>query len=43
VRLWGKNLGNEYYATYALRGAGADQFAPAPPRTFGVTLSGHFQ
>jgi iron complex outermembrane recepter protein len=44
VRVWGKNLLDSTY--YVIRGPGAnpvgDLQVPAPPRTFGVTVSYHY-
>lgn len=41
IRLWGKNLtGATYYSIGVAQTLGED-FSPAPPRTYGVTLSAH--
>lgn len=42
VRLWGKNLTQAKYFTYATAGGTNTKNLPAPPRTYGVTLSAHF-
>ncbi len=49
ISLWGKNLGNKGYISYALAtqlpsqgGLGLDYTVPAEPRTFGLTGSVHF-
>jgi outer membrane receptor protein involved in Fe transport len=41
VRLWGKNLGGAKYYSYAITQSLGEDFSPAPPRTYGVTLSAH--
>jgi iron complex outermembrane receptor protein len=42
VRLWGKNLGGAQYYSYALAQILGEDSSPAPPRTYGLTLSAHF-
>jgi outer membrane receptor protein involved in Fe transport len=49
ITIWGKNLGNKEYITYALAtqqpsqgGLGLDYTIPAEPRTYGLTASVHF-
>lgn len=43
VRLWGRNLGQEKSFGYATNGAVANlKYSPAPPRTYGVTLSASY-
>ena len=39
VRLWGKNLGGAKYYSYAITQTLGEDFSPAPPRTYGVTIS----
>lgn len=39
VRLWGKNLGGAKYYSYAIAQTLGEDFSPAPPRTYGVTIS----
>jgi iron complex outermembrane receptor protein len=41
VRLWGKNLGGAKYYSYAIAQTLGEDFTPAPPRTYGVTISAH--
>jgi iron complex outermembrane receptor protein len=41
VRLWGKNLGGAKYYSYAIAQTLGEDFSPAPPRTYGVTISAH--
>jgi iron complex outermembrane receptor protein len=41
VRLWGKNLGGAKYYSYAITQTLGEDFSPAPPRTYGVTISAH--
>ncbi len=41
VRLWAKNLGGAHYYSYAIAQTLGEDFSPAPPRTFGVTISAH--
>jgi outer membrane receptor protein involved in Fe transport len=44
VGIWGKNLSDEqYYAKHAEQGTqGGNVVAPAPPRTYGFTVSYEF-
>jgi iron complex outermembrane recepter protein len=42
VRLWGRNLTRTQYCAFATASALNDSCAPAPPRTYGITLSAHF-
>lgn len=43
IRLWGANLtGDEYYSFGSESVGYGQQFSPAPPRTFGITLGAHF-
>jgi iron complex outermembrane receptor protein len=42
IRLWGKNLGGATYYSFALASTLGRQFSPAPPRTYGFTISAHF-
>lgn len=42
VRLWGRNLLDEEYFTWATTSAVGSMYSPAVPRTYGVTLSYHF-
>ncbi|POP53960.1 TonB-dependent receptor [Zhongshania marina] len=42
VRLYGNNLTDEEYASFVLEQEVADNYEPAPPRTFGVELSYEF-
>lgn len=42
VRLWGRNLAGEHYCAFETATTLLDSCAPAPPRTYGVTLSAHF-
>ena len=42
MRLWGKNLGGAKYYSYAITQTLGEDFSPAPPRTYGVTISAHF-
>ena len=39
VRLWGKNLGGVKYYSYAITQTLGQDFSPAPPRTYGLTIS----
>ncbi len=41
VRLWGKNLDGAKYYSYAIAQTLGEDFSPAPPRTYGVTISAH--
>jgi iron complex outermembrane recepter protein len=42
VRLWGRNLTGSRYCAYATATTLIDSCAPAPPRTYGLTLGTHF-
>ena len=42
MRLWGKNLGSAKYYSFAITQTLGEDFSPAPPRTYGVTISAHF-
>jgi iron complex outermembrane receptor protein len=42
VRLWAKNLTNAQYWSYADEISFATFYSPAPPRTFGLTLTKRF-
>jgi iron complex outermembrane recepter protein len=39
ARFWGKNLTGKEYWSFALEDAFNTQYSPAPPRTYGVTVS----
>lgn len=39
LRLWGKNLTNEYYFAWVATNTTGDGGSPSPPRTYGVTLT----
>jgi len=41
--LWGSNLLNKYYYTFATLSTFGDQISPAQPRTYGITLRAHFR
>jgi iron complex outermembrane receptor protein len=41
VRIWGKNLNNEKYLTFAQSSSSGDLGSPADPRTYGATLIVH--
>jgi iron complex outermembrane receptor protein len=41
VRLWGRNLTGAHYCAFETATTLNDQCAPAPPRTYGITLSAH--
>jgi iron complex outermembrane receptor protein len=43
VRLWAKNLTNVHYWSYADEISFATFYSPAPPRTYGVTITRRFQ
>ena len=43
VRLWAKNLTNVRYWSYADEISFATWYSPAPPRTFGVTMTKRFE
>jgi iron complex outermembrane recepter protein len=42
IRLWGKNLGGEKYYSNASTSTLGELFSPAPPRTYGGTISARF-
>lgn len=44
VALWGKNLTDKYYNSYAINieGFGANYFVPGPPRTYGIDVTYRF-
>ncbi len=42
VRLWSNNLFNAFYYAYAAENVFGDQTSPAPPRTYGLTISSKF-
>ena len=42
VQLWGKNLTDETYASYAASSGAGDLVSYTPPRTYGITLSQKF-
>lgn len=42
VKVWGNNLLQQYYYTFFTETTFGDQYSPAAPRTFGITLSEHF-
>ena len=42
IRLWAKNLTNEQYWSFADEISFATFYSPAPPRTYGVTLTKRF-
>ena len=39
VRLWGRNLASRQYCAFETATALADSCSPAPPRTYGITIS----
>jgi iron complex outermembrane receptor protein len=43
VRLWGKNLTNERYWSFADEISFATFYSPAPPRTYGLTITKRFE
>jgi iron complex outermembrane receptor protein len=43
VRLWGSNLTGTQYCAYATGQTLLNSCAPAPPRTYGVTLGAHYR
>src|SRR5262249_17348079 len=43
VRLWAKNLTNVHYWAYADEISFATFYSPAPPRTYGVTVTHYFE
>jgi iron complex outermembrane receptor protein len=42
VQLWGANLLNKHYLSYAIQNGVGLMFAPAEPRTYGITIGVHF-
>jgi outer membrane receptor protein involved in Fe transport len=40
--LWVKNLNGAEYSIYTTANVVGDEESPAPPRTFGLTVSTHF-
>ncbi|SCW35156.1 iron complex outermembrane recepter protein [Sphingobium faniae] len=42
VRVWARNITDEYYYASANKGGSGESFVPAPPRTYGITLSARF-
>jgi len=42
VRLWGKNLSDEEYFSFANETATITKKTPAPPLTYGLTVDMHF-
>ncbi|HEY0801287.1 MAG TPA: TonB-dependent receptor [Steroidobacteraceae bacterium] len=42
IRLWGRNLADAKYYSYAITQTLGEDFSPAPTRTYGVTISAHF-
>jgi iron complex outermembrane receptor protein len=43
IQLWGRNLTGTQYCVYAAARTLLDSCSPAPPRTYGVTFSAHYQ
>ena len=43
VRLWGSNLTGTHYCAYATGQTLLNSCAPAPPRTYGITLGAHYR
>ena len=43
VRLWAKNLTNERYWSFADEISFATFYSPAPPRTYGLTITKRFE
>ncbi|MET0986623.1 MAG: hypothetical protein ABW034_14570, partial [Steroidobacteraceae bacterium] len=43
VRLWGKNLNDETYWSFANETATVTKNVPAPPRQYGITLTSSFK
>jgi iron complex outermembrane receptor protein len=43
LRLWSDNLFNKQYFSVAQETAYGNVGIPAPPRTYGLTVGGHFQ
>jgi iron complex outermembrane receptor protein len=41
IRLWGRNLSTTRYCTFETASALLDSCAPAPPKTYGITISAH--
>ncbi len=42
LRLWGRNLTDTYYASFATNGGQRASWAPAAPRTYGIAAGFHF-
>jgi iron complex outermembrane receptor protein len=42
VQVWGRNLGDTYYYSGGVPTGFGDLITPAPPRTYGITLSARF-
>jgi iron complex outermembrane receptor protein len=42
VRLWGKNLRDQQYFSFAVPSTLGNDFSPAPPRTYGITFTARF-
>ncbi len=42
TRLWGKNLTGQQYSAFTLEDGLTTEYSPAPPRTYGVTVTAHF-
>jgi iron complex outermembrane receptor protein len=42
ARLWGRHLTGSRYCAYATATTLIDSCAPAPPRTYGLTIGAHF-
>jgi iron complex outermembrane receptor protein len=42
IRLWGKNLSEAKYYSFAIASSLGQAFSPATPRTYGFTISAHF-
>jgi iron complex outermembrane recepter protein len=42
ARLWAKNITNVHYLSYADEISFATFYSPAPPRTYGVTITKRF-
>jgi len=43
ANIWGSNLLNKYYYSFATLSTFGDQTSPAQPRTYGITLRAHFK
>ena len=43
VRLWGSNLTGTHYCAYETGQTLLNSCAPAPPRTYGITLGAHYR